>query len=55
MHLAIGLGPIGGNIGAHLAELGQEVYGYDLGVGEQRSSYGTRSINVPLLPNTQFG
>jgi len=29
MHLVIGLGPIGGNIGAHLAELGQEVYGYD--------------------------
>lgn len=28
MHLAIGLGPIGGNIGAHLAELGEEVYGY---------------------------
>ncbi len=23
-------------------------------VGEQRSSYGTRSITVPLLPNTQF-
>ncbi|WP_370181978.1 NAD(P)-binding domain-containing protein [Rhodococcus wratislaviensis] len=29
MHLVIGLGPIGGNIGAHLAQLGQEVYGYD--------------------------
>lgn len=29
MHLVIGLGPIGGNIGAHLAELGQKVYGYD--------------------------
>ncbi|ELB93564.1 hypothetical protein Rwratislav_08277, partial [Rhodococcus wratislaviensis IFP 2016] len=29
MHLVIGLGPIGGNIGAHLAELGQEAYGYD--------------------------
>lgn len=29
MHLLIGLGPIGGNIGAHLAELGQPVYGYD--------------------------
>lgn len=29
MHLVIGLGPIGGNIGAHLAELRQEVYGYD--------------------------
>lgn len=29
MHLIIGLGPIGGNIGAHLAELGQKVYGYD--------------------------
>ena len=29
MHLVIGLGPIGGNIGAHLAGLGQEVYGYD--------------------------
>lgn len=30
MHLVIGLGPIGGNLGAHLAELGREVYGYDL-------------------------
>ena len=30
MHLVIGLGPIGGNIGAHLAGLGREVYGYDL-------------------------
>jgi putative dehydrogenase len=29
MHLIIGLGPIGGNIGANLAQLGQEVYGYD--------------------------
>lgn len=29
MHLVIGLGPIGGNIGARLAELGQGVYGYD--------------------------
>lgn len=29
MHLVIGLGPIGGNIGARLAELGQEVHGYD--------------------------
>ncbi|MFC0450623.1 NAD(P)-dependent oxidoreductase [Rhodococcus jostii] len=27
--MVIGLGPIGGNIGAHLAQLGQEVYGYD--------------------------
>ena len=26
----------------------------DLGVGEQRNSYGTRSITVPLLPNTQL-
>ncbi|GAB3681622.1 NAD(P)-dependent oxidoreductase [Saccharopolyspora tripterygii] len=30
MHLVIGLGPIGGNIGIHLAEQGREVYGYDL-------------------------
>ena len=30
MHLVIGLGPIGGNVGARLAELGQDVYGYDL-------------------------
>ncbi|MGW0021966.1 NAD(P)-binding domain-containing protein [Rhodococcus sp. NPDC003382] len=29
MHLAIGLGPIGGSVGAHLAELGRKVYGYD--------------------------
>jgi hypothetical protein len=27
----------------------REAWGYS-GVGEQRSSYGTRSINVPLLP-----
>ena len=26
----------------------------DLGVGEQRSSYGTRSITAPLLPNTLY-
>jgi 6-phosphogluconate dehydrogenase (decarboxylating) len=26
----IGLGPIGGNIGEHLAELGRRVHGYDL-------------------------
>jgi len=25
-----------------------------MGIGEQRISYGTRSITVPLLPNTQF-
>ena len=24
-----------------------------MGVGEQRNSYGTRSITAPLLPNTQ--
>lgn len=30
MHLMIGLGPIGGNVGVRLAELGQDVYGYDL-------------------------
>jgi L-threonate 2-dehydrogenase len=30
MRLMIGLGPIGGNVGARLAELGQQVYGYDL-------------------------
>jgi 3-hydroxyisobutyrate dehydrogenase/putative dehydrogenase len=30
MHLVIGLGPIGGNVGARLAELGRDVYGYDL-------------------------
>ena len=29
MHLIIGLGPIGGDIGARLAELGRNVYGYD--------------------------
>lgn len=29
MRLLIGLGPIGGNIGAHLAESGHHVYGYD--------------------------
>ena len=29
MHLVVGLGPIGGNIGAHLAELGRKVYGND--------------------------
>ena len=30
MRLIIGLGPIGGNVGARLAEQGHEVYGYDL-------------------------
>lgn len=30
MHLMIGLGPIGGNVGVRLAELGRQVYGYDL-------------------------
>jgi putative dehydrogenase len=30
VHLMIGLGPIGGNIGEHLAELGRRVHGYDL-------------------------
>lgn len=29
MHLIVGLGPIGGNIGARLAELGRKVYGND--------------------------
>jgi 3-hydroxyisobutyrate dehydrogenase-like beta-hydroxyacid dehydrogenase len=29
MHLIIGLGPIGGNIGARLAETRRDVYGYD--------------------------
>lgn len=29
MHVIIGLGPIGGNIGANLAQLGRKVYGYD--------------------------
>jgi len=36
MHLVIGLGPIGGNIGARLAELGQEVYGYDFNADRVR-------------------
>ncbi|MBB3082470.1 NAD(P)-dependent oxidoreductase [Geodermatophilus sabuli] len=36
MHLAIGLGPIGGNIGAHLAELGRRVHGYDLNADRVR-------------------
>jgi 3-hydroxyisobutyrate dehydrogenase-like beta-hydroxyacid dehydrogenase len=36
MHLVIGLGPIGGNIGAHLAELGKEVYGYDFNLDRVR-------------------
>lgn len=30
MHLIIGLGPIGGNVGAHLVDEGRKVYGYDL-------------------------
>ena len=30
MHLFIGLGPIGGNVGANLIDKGREVYGYDL-------------------------
>ncbi|MEN0134581.1 MAG: NAD(P)-binding domain-containing protein [Rhodococcus sp. (in: high G+C Gram-positive bacteria)] len=36
MHLIIGLGPIGGSIGAHLAQLGQEVYGYDFDTARVR-------------------
>ena len=36
MQLVIGLGPIGGNIGAHLAGLGQEVYGYDFNLDRVR-------------------
>jgi len=36
MHLVVGLGPIGGNVGARLAELGQEVYGYDFDVDRVR-------------------
>ena len=36
MHLVIGLGPIGGNIGARLAELGQKVYGYDFNADRVR-------------------
>jgi hypothetical protein len=27
----------------------------NMGVGEQRNTYGTRSITAPLLPNTQIG
>lgn len=36
MHLMIGLGPIGGNIGANLAERGQNVYGYDFNLERNR-------------------
>ncbi|MGZ4436424.1 MAG: NAD(P)-binding domain-containing protein [Nocardioides sp.] len=36
MHLIIGLGPIGGNIGAHLAELGRGVYGHDFNADRNR-------------------
>jgi putative dehydrogenase len=36
MHLVIGLGPIGGNVGAHLAELGRGVYGYDFNADRVR-------------------
>lgn len=36
MHLMIGLGPIGGNIGANLAERGQSVYGYDFNLERNR-------------------
>lgn len=44
MHLIIGLGPIGGNIGAHLAELGQKVYGNDFNADRVREwSEETRS------------
>lgn len=37
MHLIIGLGPIGGNIGAHLAEMRRDVYGYDFDTERLRS------------------
>ncbi len=36
MHLVIGLGAIGGNIGAHFAELGQKVYGFDFNADSVR-------------------
>ena len=36
MHLIIGLGPIGGNIGARLAELGRKVYGNDFNADRVR-------------------
>lgn len=36
MHLVIGLGPIGANIGAHLAALGRQVHGYDLNADRVR-------------------
>jgi hypothetical protein len=41
-------GLLGGLLGASLC-----AWLTGLGVGEQRSSYGTRSIIVPLLSNTQ--
>jgi 3-hydroxyisobutyrate dehydrogenase-like beta-hydroxyacid dehydrogenase len=37
MHLIIGLGPIGGNIGARLAETRRDVYGYDFDTERLRS------------------
>src|SRR5688572_5724391 len=36
MHLIIGLGPIGGNIGARLAELGRKVYGNEFNADRVR-------------------
>lgn len=36
MHLIVGLGPIGGNIGARLAELGRQVYGNDFNADRVR-------------------
>ena len=45
MHLIIGLGPIGGNIGARLAELGRKVYGNDF--NEERVREWSGETNSP--------
>lgn len=46
MHLMIGLGPIGGNIGANLAEREHKVYGYDFNLERNREwSEETQSLS----------
>lgn len=45
MHLIFGLGPIGGNIGRRLSEIGRETYGFDLSA--ERAQEWAGSANAP--------
>ncbi|WP_406358408.1 hypothetical protein OHB56_37925 [Streptomyces sp. NBC_01635] len=50
MHLVIGLGSIGGNLGTHLAEKRREVYGYDLDTARRRVGAGVGLGILRLRP-----